>query len=102
MDAHEIAAQVRTWRLRRGLTQQQFADALGRGLAWVKKFEAGDRQADPRVSLLIERARALDVPLDTLLGKDPNSGGQQAEDARIGAVRTASRRRARTAGPPSA
>jgi transcriptional regulator with XRE-family HTH domain len=89
MDAHDIAARVRAWRLRRGLTQQQFADALGRGLPWVKKFEGGDRQVDPRVSLLIQMADVLDVPLDVLLGKEPDPTDQLAEDARVSAVRSA-------------
>src|SRR6185369_5444210 len=69
MDMRSVAAQVRTWRLRRGLTQQQFADALGRHVTWVKKFEAGDRQADPRLSLLVEISRVLRVDLDVLLGR---------------------------------
>lgn len=82
MDAHEIARKVRAWRLRRGMTQQQFADALGRHVSWVKKFESGDRQADPRVTLLIDMARVLDVPLDAFVrteraGPDDH-GGEQA------------------------
>jgi transcriptional regulator with XRE-family HTH domain len=67
VDPRTIAAQVRSWRIRRDLTQQQLADALGRHLTWVKKFEAGDRQADPRISLLVEIGRVLDVPLEVLL-----------------------------------
>jgi transcriptional regulator with XRE-family HTH domain len=49
------------------MTQQQFADALGRHVTWVKKFEAGDRQADPRISVLIGIASVLDIPLAELV-----------------------------------
>ncbi|MCW2929121.1 MAG: helix-turn-helix domain protein [Actinomycetia bacterium] len=87
MDAHEIAARARAWRQRRGLSQQQVADALGRHVTWVKKFEAGDRQADPRISVLTDLARVLDVPLEVLLGSDP--GPRQAQDPRIADVRAA-------------
>jgi len=74
MDMRSVAAQVRIWRVRRGLTQQQFADALGRHVTWVKKFEAGDRQADPRLSLLVEISQVLDVALDALLGRPDGPG----------------------------
>ncbi|WP_198318679.1 helix-turn-helix domain-containing protein [Pseudofrankia inefficax] len=84
-----IAAQVRTWRVRRGLTQQQFADALGRHVTWVKKFEAGDRQADPRLSLLVQIAQVLDVTLDVLLGQSDTAAGSRASAMSSGDLRAA-------------
>jgi transcriptional regulator with XRE-family HTH domain len=89
MDMGTIAAQVRTWRVRRGLTQQQFADALGRHVTWVKKFEAGDRQADPRLSLLVQIGQVLDVTLDVLLGQSDAVSGSQASAMSSGDLRAA-------------
>lgn len=68
----QIAIGRRISRLRdsRGLTQQQLADALGMSLAWVKKFEAGDLQADPRISTLKRIAEVLGVPISLLLEED--------------------------------
>jgi transcriptional regulator with XRE-family HTH domain len=90
VEARMISAQVRLWRVRRGLTQQQFADMLGRHLTWVKKFEAGDRQVDPRVSLLLEIGRVLDVPLEELLapavGRPPTHRDQDANIAELRAA----------------
>lgn len=90
MNARMISAQVRIWRNRRNLTQQQLADALGRHLTWVKKFEAGERQADPRISLLVEISRLLDVPIEVLLapvlGRVPT---QRDQDANVSELRAA-------------
>jgi transcriptional regulator with XRE-family HTH domain len=89
-DAESIPARVRAWRTRRGMSQQQFADMLGRHVTWVKKFEAGDRQADPRVSLLVEIARVLDVSLDTLLtGEHESAAASPPEEREVAALRAA-------------
>ena len=89
MDDTGITRRVRTLRIRRGLTQQQFADALGRQLVWVKKFEAGDRQADPRISLLVDIARVLGVPLATLLDDPEPAPPTAAEQLRVALLRPA-------------
>jgi transcriptional regulator with XRE-family HTH domain len=90
LDIHPIAAQVRAWRQRRGMTQQLFADALGRHVTWVKKFEAGDRQADPRISILEDIARVLDVPLAALLHvHSPAMASRQDRDTAAGTLRMA-------------
>jgi transcriptional regulator with XRE-family HTH domain len=67
MDDLGIGQRVKRLRIARGLTQQQLADGLGLTLGWVKTFEAGGRQADPRFSLLKQLAKVLGVPLQALV-----------------------------------
>lgn len=70
MDQSGIGARIQALRLKRRMTQQQLANALSKSLVWVKKLEGGDLQSDPRLSLLKDLARALSVPLATLLDDD--------------------------------
>lgn len=67
MDGPDIGRRVKMLRQARGLTQQQLADRLTKSLVWVKTFEGGRLQTDPRLSLLKELATALSVPLATLM-----------------------------------
>jgi transcriptional regulator with XRE-family HTH domain len=57
--------QLRTWRVRRFLTQQQLADRVGAPPSTVQRWEAGTRQ--PRPASLRRLCTALDVPVDALL-----------------------------------
>jgi transcriptional regulator with XRE-family HTH domain len=68
MDDLDIGPRVKALRLARGMTQQQLADHLSKSLVWVKTFEGGRLQADPRLSLLKDLATALSVPLPALMG----------------------------------
>lgn len=68
MDQLDIGQHVKSLRIQRKMTQQQLADALSKSLIWVKSFEAGGLQSDPRLSLLKELATVLAVPLSILLG----------------------------------
>jgi len=77
-----IGPRVKRLRHARGMTQQQLADGLGCSLAWVKAFEAGDRQADPRISLLKSLARALMVPLDALIDEEEPIEAHTVDDVR--------------------
>lgn len=67
MDDLDIGPRVKALRTARGMTQQQLADRLSKSLIWVKTFEGGRLQVDPRLSLLKELAAALSVPLSTLM-----------------------------------
>lgn len=67
MDQLDIGPRIKALRIERKLTQQQLADALSKSLVWVKSFEAGGLQSDPRLSLLKELAAVLAVPLAVLL-----------------------------------
>lgn len=59
---------LREMRMKRGFTQQHFADLLGIALRSYQCYETGTRT--PNYSLLILIADILDVSLDYLLGRD--------------------------------
>ncbi|MFI6981425.1 helix-turn-helix transcriptional regulator [Embleya sp. NPDC050154] len=85
-----IGRRIAYWRVRRGLTQAEFARLMGRSVRWVEDVEAGHRQADPRLSLLTRAARVLHIGIDRLLPEEPNR--EQHEHDPLGAVRAALRR----------
>lgn len=60
-----IGRQVRTWRLRRHVSQAGLAQAAGINQASISNYEAGKREL--RVSTLIRIADALNVRIDELL-----------------------------------
>ncbi|NUQ98886.1 MAG: helix-turn-helix transcriptional regulator [Streptomyces sp.] len=82
MDDLDIGQHVKRLRRARGLTQQQLADRLGKSLVWVKTFEGGRLQSDPRLSLLKELADALQVPMSTLMADSAPDAAPTAEDVR--------------------
>lgn len=59
---------LREMRMKRGLTQQRFADILDIALRSYQCYETGTRT--PCYELLIQIADVLDVSLDYLLGRD--------------------------------
>ncbi|WP_353898723.1 helix-turn-helix domain-containing protein [Micromonospora harpali] len=61
-----VGRRVAHWRVRRNMTQQQFADRLGKSKSWVDKVERGVRRLE-RVSSLREVAEALRIDLEMLL-----------------------------------
>lgn len=61
---------LREMRLKRGLTQQRFADILNIALRSYQCYETGTRQ--PCYALLIQIADVLDVSTDYLLGRTEN------------------------------
>ena len=65
MDAAQIGARVRYWRLRRGLNRQQFALRVGRSVSWLEKVESGER-ALVRLPMLDQVAEALGVTVEAL------------------------------------
>ncbi|WP_431907124.1 helix-turn-helix domain-containing protein [Micromonospora carbonacea] len=70
MDELPIGRRVAYWRGRRKLSQQVFADRLGKSKSWVDKVERGVRRLD-KFSVLYEIAYILEVDVQLLLGKDP-------------------------------
>jgi transcriptional regulator with XRE-family HTH domain len=70
MDELPIGRRVAYWRTRRKLSQQVFADRLGKSKSWVDKVERGVRRLD-KFSVLYEIADILQVDVQLLLGKDP-------------------------------
>ena len=70
MDELPIGRRVAYWRNRRKMSQQVFADRLGKSKSWVDKVERGVRRLD-KFSVVYEIADVLQVDVQLLLGKDP-------------------------------
>lgn len=70
MDELPIGRRVAYWRSRRKMSQQVFADRLGKSKSWVDKVERGVRRLD-KFSVLHEIADILRIDVQLLLGKDP-------------------------------
>ena len=69
MDELPIGRRVAYWRSRRRMSQQVFADRLGKSKSWVDKVERGVRRLD-KFSVVYEIADVLQVDVQLLLGKD--------------------------------
>lgn len=65
-----MGRRVAQWRVRRNMTQQQFADRLGKSKSWVDKVERGVRRLE-RVSNLREVAETLRIDVEVLLATRP-------------------------------
>ncbi|MFV2019945.1 helix-turn-helix domain-containing protein [Micromonospora sp. LOL_023] len=70
MDELPIGRRVAYWRGRRKMSQQVFADRLGKSKSWVDKVERGVRRLD-KFSVIHEIADVLRIDVQLLLGKDP-------------------------------
>ena len=69
MDELPIGRRVAYWRGRRKMSQQVFADRLGKSKSWVDKVERGVRRLD-KFSVVYDIADVLAVDVQLLLGKD--------------------------------
>src|SRR5260221_14661183 len=65
-----FGARLAKLRRLRGLSQAQFAQRVGRSVAWLSQVERGARHID-RMSVLETLAAALDVPLAELASDAP-------------------------------
>ncbi|MEU8070621.1 MULTISPECIES: helix-turn-helix domain-containing protein [unclassified Micromonospora] len=70
MDELPIGRRVAYWRSRRKMSQQVFADRLGKSKSWVDKVERGVRRLD-KFSVLYEIADILQIDVQLLHGRDP-------------------------------
>ncbi|WP_405425443.1 helix-turn-helix domain-containing protein [Micromonospora sp. NBC_00617] len=70
MNELPVGRRVAQWRVRRNMTQQQFADRLGKSKSWVDKVERGVRRLE-RVSNLREIAETLRIDVEVLLPARP-------------------------------
>ncbi|WP_341718444.1 helix-turn-helix domain-containing protein [Micromonospora sp. FIMYZ51] len=64
-----MGRRVAYWRVRRRMSQQVFADRLGKSKSWVDKVERGVRALD-KVSTLADIAAVLRIDQAVLLGRD--------------------------------
>src|SRR5258705_6038946 len=69
VDDQPMGRRVAYWRNRRKLSQQLFADRLGKSKSWVDKVERGVRRLD-RFSTISEIADVLQVDVQGLMGHD--------------------------------
>jgi transcriptional regulator with XRE-family HTH domain len=77
-----VGQRIRAWRMQRGLTQQQLAQALGVSESYIQHVEQGQRSL--RVDKLLELAAALNVSAPQLLeddatGDDPSASADTPE-----------------------
>ncbi|HEU4426530.1 MAG TPA: helix-turn-helix domain-containing protein [Pilimelia sp.] len=70
MEELPIGRRVAYWRGRRRLSQQVFADRLGKSKSWVDKVERGVRRLD-KFSVVYEIADVLQVDVQLLLSREP-------------------------------
>jgi transcriptional regulator with XRE-family HTH domain len=70
MEELPIGRRVAYWRGRRKMSQQVFADRLGKSKSWVDKVERGVRRLD-KFSVVYDIADVLQVDVQLLLGKEP-------------------------------
>jgi transcriptional regulator with XRE-family HTH domain len=70
MDDLPIGRRVAYWRSRRRISQQVFADRLGKSKSWVDKVERGVRRLD-KFSVIYEIADVLQIDMQLLTGRDP-------------------------------
>ncbi len=70
MDDQPVGRKVAYWRTRRRMSQQVFADRLGKSKSWVDKVERGVRRLD-KFSTIAEIAEVLQVDVAALTGREP-------------------------------
>ncbi|WP_432897343.1 helix-turn-helix domain-containing protein [Micromonospora matsumotoense] len=83
-----VGRRVAYWRGRRNLSQQVFADRLGKSKSWVDKVERGVRTLD-KVSTLQDIAVVLRIDTSVLLGRDVPPAGTAGQVEGVGRVREA-------------
>jgi transcriptional regulator with XRE-family HTH domain len=71
VDTSRIGRRIAYWRDRRGFTQADFGRLMGQSKRWVQDLEGGQRQTDPRLSVLMRAAEVLRIPLEHLLTDGP-------------------------------
>jgi transcriptional regulator with XRE-family HTH domain len=77
VDELPIGRRVAYWRTRRKMSQQVFADRLGKSKSWVDKVERGVRRLD-KFSVVHEMADVLQVDAQMLLGRAPERRPESA------------------------
>ncbi|MFI7022219.1 helix-turn-helix domain-containing protein [Micromonospora sp. NPDC049900] len=94
-----VGRRVAYWRGRRKLSQQVFADRLGKSKSWVDKVERGVRSLD-KVSTLQEVATVLRIDSAVLLGRDVQPTDVSDRTADVERIRAALSRYAIPLGRP--
>ncbi|MFB8033410.1 helix-turn-helix domain-containing protein [Streptomyces sp. NPDC056004] len=71
METGRIGRRIAYWRERRAFTQADFGRMMGQTRRWVQDLEGGQRQQDPRLSMLVRAVEVLRIPLEQLLMDGP-------------------------------
>ncbi|WP_433342340.1 helix-turn-helix domain-containing protein [Micromonospora sp. CA-111912] len=87
-EALPVGRRVAYWRGRRKLSQQMFADRLGKSKSWVDKVERGVRSLD-KVSTIQEVATVLRIDTAVLLGRDVQPAEVTERTAEVERIRAA-------------
>lgn len=82
-----IGRRIAYWRDRRRMTQVDFGALMGQSRRWVQDLEGGQRQTDPRLSVVERAARVLQVRLEVLLAPAP-AAAQCIDAVELDAIRT--------------
>ncbi|HEY8471059.1 MAG TPA: helix-turn-helix transcriptional regulator [Natronosporangium sp.] len=85
MDELPIGRRVAYWRGRRRMSQQVFADRLGKSKSWVDKVERGVRRLD-KFSVIHDIAEVLQVDPQVLVGREPD---RRCESPGVGKIEIA-------------
>jgi transcriptional regulator with XRE-family HTH domain len=91
MDELPIGRRVAYWRNWRKMSQQVFADQLGKSKSWVDKVERGVRRLD-KFSVTAEIADVLNVDVQLLLGREPERRPESVhciDQAEVAEIRSA-------------
>jgi transcriptional regulator with XRE-family HTH domain len=88
VDTEHIGRRIAYWRERRGFTQGDFGRLMGKSRRWVQDLEGGQRQSDPRFSVLLRAADVLRIPLERLVtdSTTPPSGPATSLPAEVAAL----------------
>ncbi|MGW0504526.1 helix-turn-helix domain-containing protein [Micromonospora sp. NPDC003241] len=81
-----IGRRVAYWRGRRRMSQQVFADRLGKSKSWVDKVERGARSLD-KVSTIVDVAAVLGIDQSVLLGRDTRTDGASGRPEGVERIR---------------
>ncbi|MFF0151378.1 helix-turn-helix domain-containing protein [Micromonospora sp. NPDC005203] len=87
-DPVPIGRRVAYLRVRRRLSQQSFADRLGKSKSWVDKVERGVRSLE-RVSTIRDVAAVLRVDVAALIGRDVQPAGVAEHREGVARIRAA-------------
>lgn len=68
MEIKGFGARLRTYRMKKGLSLQKLADAIGASKAHIYELETG-KSTNPSLTLLTALSRALEVPIKDLIGE---------------------------------
>jgi transcriptional regulator with XRE-family HTH domain len=73
-----LAQRLKELRLKKGVSLQALADAVGVSKAHVWELETG-KSKNPSIELLTKLARHFEVPLAQLVGEDPDASEEEQE-----------------------